>query len=330
MQVQHSKWASALRSAAGVTAMALLACTAHAQSYPSKPVTLIVPFPPGGASDTQFRALATAAGKDLKQAFVVVNQPGVAGTMAPATMARSAAPDGYTISVVFSSLFRLPHVQKVNYDPTQDFTYIAGISKFIYGLVVAADSPYKTAVDLTAAAKAKPGQLNFGAISIGSSGHTALMRWARAADFKPNFVPYKGSAEVMQAVLGHHVEAMTEASWGPLVQQGRVHALMVFEEQRIKQFSEVPTAKELGWNVIANAVVGLAGPKGMDPAIVKTLQDAFHKATSDPAFLKTLEVAGQSVAYLDSAEFTKLANDLYRQEKRNIDDLKAAGVSLTN
>jgi tripartite-type tricarboxylate transporter receptor subunit TctC len=135
---------------------------------------------------------------------------------------------------------------------------------------------------------------------------------------------------VVQAILGHHVDAMTEASWGPLVQQGRFRALAVFEDQRVKQFPTVPTMKELGWNVVANAVVGLAGPKGMDPAVVKTLQDAFHKATTDPAFLKTLEVAGQSVAYLDSAAYMKLADDLFRQEKRNIDELKAAGVLLTN
>jgi tripartite-type tricarboxylate transporter receptor subunit TctC len=189
MQVLNPRWKNTLRRACGATAMAVMACAAHAQTYPSKPVTLIVPFPPGGASDTQFRALATAASKDLKQPFVVVNQPGVAGTMAPANMARSAAPDGYTISVISSSLFRVPHVQKVNYDATKDFTYIAGISKFIYGLVVATDSPYKTAQDLVAAAKAKPGEINVGAISTGSSGHIALMRWARAADFQPNYVP---------------------------------------------------------------------------------------------------------------------------------------------
>ncbi|MFT3815367.1 MAG: tripartite tricarboxylate transporter substrate binding protein [Acidovorax sp.] len=329
MQALTLKWNAVLRTSA-LIAVAATAFAAQAQTYPSKPVTLIVPFPPGGASDTQFRALATVVAKDLKQPFVVVNQPGAAGTMAPANMARSAAPDGYTISVVFSSLFRLPHVQKVTYDPTKDFTYIAGISKFVYGLVVAADSPYKTAQDLVAAAKAKPGEINVGAISTGSSGHVALMRWASAAGFQPNYIPFKGSAEVMQAVLGHHVDAMTEASWGPMVQQGKFRALAVFEDRRVKQFPEVPTAKELGWNVVANAVVGLAGPKGMDPAVTRTLQNAFHRATADPAFLKTLEVAGQSVAYLDSAAYTKLANDLYAQEKRNIDDLKAAGVQLAN
>jgi tripartite-type tricarboxylate transporter receptor subunit TctC len=323
----------ALRSI-GTLAAAAAAVTAAppvlAQTYPSKPVTLIVPFPAGGASDVQFRALAQALSKDLKQPFVVVNQPGVSGTLAPSTMARTAAADGYTISAVTPALVRMPHVQKVSYDPLKDFTYIAGISKFIYGIAVAADSPYKTAQDVVAAAMAKPGKLNIGAISNGSTGHVMQVQWARAAGFEANYVPYKGSAEVVQAVLGHHLDVMTEASWGPLVQQGKLRVLALAEEQRLKQFPNVPTLKELGWNVVATPFMGVAGPKGMDPKIVQTLQDAFQRATADPDFLKALEVAGQSVDYRDSAGFVKLTTEAYNAEKRNVDDLKAAGVDLTN
>jgi tripartite-type tricarboxylate transporter receptor subunit TctC len=161
--------------------------------------------------------------------------------------------------------------------------------------VVAADSPYQTAQDLAAAAKGRPGQLSIGAISNGSSEHIALTRWARLAEFEPNF-----------------------------------RALAVFEDQRVKQFPNVPTLKELGWNVTTNSVVGLGGPKGMDPRVVKTLQAAFHRATQDPEFLKALAVAGQSVTYMDSASFTKLAEELFQQERRVIEELKAAGVPLSN
>jgi tripartite-type tricarboxylate transporter receptor subunit TctC len=221
-------------------------------------------------------------------------------------------------------------VQKVNYDPLKDFTYIAGVSKFVYGIAVAADSPYKTAQDVVAAAKAKPGKLNIGAISYGSTGHVMQVQWSRAAGFDANFVPYKGTADTIQAVLGHHLDAMTEASWGPLVQQGKMRVLAVAEEQRNKQFPDVPTMKELGWNVIATPFMGVAGPKGMDPKVVQTLADAFKRATTDPDFLKALEVAGQSVDYRDSAAFAKLVDATYNSEKRNVDDLKAAGVVLTN
>jgi len=300
------------------------------QPFPSKPITLIVPFPPGGATDTQFRALANAAAKDLKQTIVVVNQPGAAGTMAPANMARSAAPDGYTLAVIASSVYRVPHVQKVTYDAVKDFTYIAGISEFTFGIVVAADSPYKTVPDLVAAAKAKPKELNVGSISNGSSGHIALLRWAKMAGFEPNFIPYKGGAEVTQAVMGGQLDAMSESSWGPVVQQGKLRALAIYADQRSKQFPSVPTLKEAGWDVKTQSVVGIAGPKGMDPKVVRTLQDAFHKATDDADFHKTLALSGQSVGYMDSATYTKFIAEQFQLEKRNVDELKAAGVQLSN
>jgi tripartite-type tricarboxylate transporter receptor subunit TctC len=303
---------------------------AIAQTFPSKPITLIVPFPPGGATDVQFRSLANAAVRELKQPIVVMNQPGAAGTMAPANMARTAAPDGYTLSVVSSTLYRVPHVQQVTYDVNKDFTYIAAISEFMFGVVVAADSPFKTAQDLIDAAKAKPKELNVGSISYGSSGHIALLRWGKLAGFETNFIPYKGAAETVQALLGGQILAMSEASWGPLVQQGKLRALAIYADKRSKQFPNVPTLKELGWDVQSASVVGIAGPKGMDPKVVRTLQDAFHKATGDAEYLKTLALSGQDVVYMDSPTFTKFAAERFQAEKRIIDELKAAGVQVGN
>lgn len=308
----------------------LAVSTAQAQQFPAKPITLIVPFPPGGATDAQFRALSIAAAKELQQPIVVMNQPGAAGTMAPANMARSAAPNGYTLAVIASSVYRVPHVQAVTYDVTKDFTYIAAISKFTFGIVVAADSPYKTVADLVAAAKSRPQQINVGAISNGSSGHIALLRWSKRAGFEANFIPYKGGAEVVQAVLGGHIDAMSESSWGPLVQQGKLRALAIYDIKRSKQFPTVPTLKEAGWDISTDSVVGIAGPKGMDPKVVQVLQDAFRKATEDANFHKTLEVSGQDVGYMDSAAYTKFIHAQFLVEKRNVDELKAAGVSVSN
>jgi len=222
----------------------------------------------------------------------------------------------------------VPHLQTVSYDVNKDFSFIAAISEFTYGIAVAADSPYKTVQDLVAAAKARPGELAIGAISNGSSGHIALMRWARMAGFQPNFIPYKGSSEVVQAVLGGQLAAMSEASWGPLVQQGRLRALAIYGDKRNKQFPNVPTLKEAGWAVATHSIVGIAGPKGMDHKVVQTLQDAVHKATGDANFRKTLEVSGQSVGYMDSATYTRFVAEQFLAEKRNIDELKAAGVVL--
>lgn len=311
------------------TAALMIAPLVNAQgSFPTKPINLVVPFPPGGATDTQFRALAIAASKELKQPIIVSNQPGVAGTLGPATVAK-AAPDGHTIVVVASSVYRLPHIQPVNYDTLKDFTYIAAISEFVFGVVVDAKSPWKTAQDLVAAAKASPGAVAVGSISNGSSGHVALMRWGAQAGFTPNFIPYRGGADAMQALLGGHVQALSESSWGPMVKQGKVRALAIYAPERNKQFPTVPTLKELGWNVNTHSVVGLAGPKGMDPKVVQLLQDAFKNATQDPAFLQSLDVSGQSTSFMDSAAYTKFVAEQFASEKKSLDELKAAGVQLT-
>lgn len=300
------------------------------EPFPSKPITLIVPFPPGGYTDSQFRALSVAAGKELKQNIIIVNQPGAAGTMAPGSMARSAAPDGHTLAVIASSVYRVPHIQKVSYDVNKDFTYIAGITAFSFAIVVAADAPYKSVQDLVVAAKAKPNELAVGSISNGSSGHVALFRWAKLAGFEPNFIPYKGASEVMTALMGGQLAAMSESSWGPLVQQGKLRALAVYDDKRSKQFPNVPTLKELGWDVRTNSVVGIAGPKGMDPKVVKVLEDAFHKATTDERFVASLASAGQSVEYMNSASYTQFVKEQFEVERRNMDELKAAGVVLGN
>jgi tripartite-type tricarboxylate transporter receptor subunit TctC len=302
-------------------------CLAQA-AFPSKPINLIVPFPPGGATDTQFRALAQSASADLKQTVIVTNQPGAAGTLAPANVARSAAPDGYTLVVTASSLYRLPHLQPVTYDVTKDFTYIAGISEFVFGVVVPVDSPFKTAQDLVMAAKASPNALAVGSISNGSSGHVALMRWGKLAGFEANFIPYKGGADAMQAVLGGHVAALSESSWSSMVQQGKLRALAVYSNERNVQFPNVPTLKELGWNVTTHAAVGIAGPKGMNPKVVQTLQVAFLKATGDAGFRKALDAAGQRVNFMDSKTYTRFVNAEFLSEKRSIDELKASGVKL--
>ena len=325
---RHSSRRIAVAALMAIAAAGFATPSLAQATFPSKPINLIVPFPPGGSTDTQFRALALAASAELKQPIVVTNQPGAAGTLAPANVARSAAPDGYTLVVSSSSLYRVPHLQPVSYDVTKDFTFIAGISEFLFGVVVPVDSPLKTAQDLVAAAKAAPGRVAVGSISNGSSGHVALMRWARVAGFEPNFIPYKGGADAMQAVLGGHVTALSESSWGPMVQQGKLRALAVYSHERNKQFPDVPTMKELGWNITTHAVVGIAGPKGMDPKIVQTLQAAFLKATNDAAFRKSLESAGQGVNFLDSGAYTRFVNEQFAAEKKSLDELKAAGVQL--
>lgn len=304
---------------------AFASTSASAQSFPSRPINLVVPFNPGGATDVQMRALGTAAEKILKQPIVIMNTPGVGGTLGPSNMARSAAPDGYTVAVVPASLFRLPHIQKVAYDPVKDFTYIIGLTKYAYGIVVPKDAPWKTVQDLVDEAKSRDKPMSYATVGVGTSGHIVTERFARATDIKLSAVPFKGGVEVIQATIGRHVDFMSDAGWGSAVDNGQLRLLAVAENKRIPQYPDVPTLKELGYDITANSVVGIAGPAGMDPAIVKTLHDAFVEAAKTPEFQRSLEVQGQPFEHMDSATYTRFAADQTASDKRFVEEL---GIKL--
>nr|WP_240531211.1 tripartite tricarboxylate transporter substrate binding protein [Variovorax boronicumulans] len=236
--------------AAAGTALPFLA---RAQGlFGKQPITLLVPYPAGGATDVQARALALAASRELKQQIVILNQPGVAATLAPTTMARKAAPDGYTLSLMLSSLYRLPHLQKVSYDPATDFTYVANVTAATLGITVRQEAPWKDLNALLAAAKAKPGEVSYGTTGRGGTSHVSMERLAALAGVKFNFIPFKGAAELYNALMGGHVDAVSEAGFGAAVAGGRVRLLATFNEARSPTRLNVPTVKELGYDVVAN------------------------------------------------------------------------------
>ena len=309
----------ALAAMLGVATAATLsfmgAPVAHAQAFPTKPMTLIVPFPPGGATDVQGRALAMALSRKLGQPVVVTNTPGAAGTLAPAAMARTAAADGYTISFIPASLFRLPHLQKVPYDPLKDFTYIAGLTSYTYGFAVPVDSPWKDPKDLIAAAKKKPGEIAYGSIGIGGSGHIAMERFARENGIKMNFIPFKGAADMTQAALGGHIQIISDGSLGTMVDTGKLRVIATMGERRAARFPDAPTLKEQGSEVTVHSVLGIAGPKGIPPAVVKVLEEALREGMNDPAVRKALEAQAQPVEFMTSAEYTTFANAQYASDK---------------
>ncbi len=142
--------------------------------FPARPIEFWIPFPPGGPTDASLRALLAAAGKELDQRIVPLNKPGVGATLAASTMAQTAAPNGYTLSMVAANIFRLPHLQKTPYDPLKDFTYIIGLTNYRYGLVVRADAKWKTLHEFLDYAKANPGKVSYGAVGIGGP---AILRW---------------------------------------------------------------------------------------------------------------------------------------------------------
>jgi tripartite-type tricarboxylate transporter receptor subunit TctC len=315
------------RTALACCAGALLAPfgIARAQAYPSRPITMIVPWPAGGSTDRHLRTLAEIAGKHLGQNVIIENKPGAGGTLGPSTMALTAKPDGYTIAQYPLGMVRYPHMQKTNWHPIDDFTFIIGVSGYTFGFVVRADSPHKTFKDYMEAAAKQPGKIDYGSTGIGTSPHLLMEEVADAAKVKLNHVPFKGNADLMQALLGGHVMAASDATgWDKFVDNGQMRLLATFGEQRTKRWPNVPTAKDLGYNVVSTSPYGLVGPKGMDPAVVKTLHDAFKQAMDDPKHMELLAQLNQEPWYRSGSDYRSWAVATFAKEKALIERLGLA------
>jgi tripartite-type tricarboxylate transporter receptor subunit TctC len=311
--------------AAGAAAGSIaLPSLVQAQAFPSRPIRYICPWPAGGSTDAVIRALAESAAKTLGQTIVVDNKPG-AGGMLGANELVSAKPDGYTLSQLPHGVFRIPHMQKTTFDTLKDFTWIACLTGYTFGLVVPADSPIKTIADLVAYAKANPGKFSYGSTGIGTSPHLAVEEFAQRAGIQLNHVPFKGNADNMQAILGGHVMAASDATgWGPHVQSGKLRLLATYGSKRTKRWPQVPTLDELGYQTVSDSPFGVCGPKGMDPAVTRTLQDAFRKTLEDPAVLAAFDKYDQSVIYMDTEAYTRFARETYAAEKATIERLGMA------
>ena len=307
--------------AAGL-ALAAWSGAAGAQSFPTRPVTLIVPWSAGGSTDVGMRALASATEKHLGQPIVIENRPGGSGTLAPGQMAATARPDGYTVAQIPISIFRFPFMQKTTFDPATDFTYIIGVSGYTFGVVVKDDAPWKTFQELTADAKANPGKINYGTPGTGTSLHITMEQIAKQQGLKWTHVPFKGNADAMNALLGGHIHAVADSSgWAQLVDAGRFRLLVTWGAARTKNWPTVPTLREIGIDMVANSPFGIAGPKGMDPKVVKLLHDAFKKGLEDPSYVEAMAKLDQEQFYLSSEDYRKFALQQIEEARRFIAEL---------
>jgi tripartite-type tricarboxylate transporter receptor subunit TctC len=307
--------------AAGL-ALAAWSGAADAQSFPARPVTLIVPFPAGGTTDVGMRALASATEKHLGQSIVIENRPGGSGTLGPGQMAATAKPDGYTVAQIPITVFRFPFMQKTTFDPAADFTYIIGVSGYTFGVVVKDDAPWKTFPELAADAKANPGKINYGTPGTGTSLHIAMEQIAKQQGLKWTHVPFKGNADAMNALLGGHIHAVADSSgWAQLVNSGRFRLLVTWGAARTKNWPTVPTLREIGIDMVSNSPFGIAGPKGMDPKVVKTLHDAFKKGLEDPSYAEAMAKLDQEQFYLSSEDYRKFALQQIEEARRFIAEL---------
>lgn len=301
----------------------VLSLPAQAQTtFPTKPITLIVPFPAGGSTDRHLRAIAAEASKELGQNVIVDNRPGAGGTLSPGNMALTAKPDGYTISLFPLGMLRMPYMHKTDWDPIKDFTFIVGLSGYTFGFTVRSDSPYQTFDEYIEAARKNPGKIDYGSTGIGSSPHLLIEEIAINAKVKLTHVPFKGNADMQQALLGGHVMAQSDAAgWDKFVDSGKMRLLVTFGEQRTKRWPDVPTAKELGYGVTSTSPYGLAGPKGMDPKVVKTLHDAFKTALFSEKSMEVMTQLNQEPVYRNSEDYREWAIATYAKDKALIEHL---------
>jgi tripartite-type tricarboxylate transporter receptor subunit TctC len=296
----------------------LLAAAAQAQQFPSKPVSLIVPWPAGGSTDIYFRKLGEITARHLGQPLVIENRPGGSGMNGPATMAKTAKPDGYTISQLAITAFRIPHMQKVDWDPISDFTYIIGLAGYTFGIVVKADSPFKTFQDLLAYARANPGKLSYATPGTGTSLHLAMEEIAAKAGVQFLHVPFKGYGDGAIALMGGHVMVQVDSTgWAKQVDAGAQRLLATLGDKRTRW--NAPTVKELGVDTVSNSPFGLVGPKGMPRDVVKVLHDAFRKSLDDPQYLKVLAQLDQPAWYMSSEDYARWAVGMLKAERATIE-----------
>ncbi|MCW8086753.1 Bug family tripartite tricarboxylate transporter substrate binding protein [Sabulicella glaciei] len=307
---------SALATLGAMGGASTLSMPALGQSrFPDRPIRLIVPWPPGGSTDGQMRAIAEVASRHLGQPIVIENKPGAAGTLGALAL-KDARPDGYTLAQMPISVFRLPHMMdRPNFDPLKDFTYVIHVTGYLFGVVVRADRPWRTWQDFLAYAKENPGKVTYGSPGVGSSLHITMEQIAQRLGINWVHVPFRGGAENMQATLAGTIDATADSTgWAPLVEAGRLRLLVVWSAERSKRFPEVPTLRETGIDIVSASPYGFAGPAGIDGGVVETLHNAFHQALFDPTHLQVMERFDMAPWYMGSAEYTAFAERLYREE----------------
>ena len=234
--------------ACGAATLYAVPCIGRAQArYPSKPIRYICPWTAGGTTDIVMRAFAQSASGILGQNVLVENKPGAGGTLGALELSH-AKPDGYTLAQLPQSVFRIPHMQKVQFDVQKDFTWIACLTGYTFGMVVPAASP-------------------------------------------------------------------------PQVEAGKLRLLATYGSKRTKRWPNIPTLEDLGYKTVSDSPFGVCGPKGMDPALVKTIQDAFKKTLEDPAVQAALDRYDQPVVYMDTAQYTEFARKTFVAERATMERL---------
>jgi tripartite-type tricarboxylate transporter receptor subunit TctC len=311
------------RRAALALGTATFAAPAIAQApFPNRPIRMYVPWAPGGTTDVQMRALCDAASRHAGQPVIVENKSGAGGILGAQAMLND-KPDGYTLGQMPVGVFRAPLMSsRKMYDPVNDFTYIIHLCGYLFGVVVRADAPWKTFPELLDYAKKNPGKINYGSPGVGTSLHLTMERIASERGIDWTHIPFRGIAENLNALLGGQIDVLADSSgWAQLVEDGQALLLVTWGEERTKRFPAVPTLREVGIDIVSASPYGIAGPKNMDPAVVRRLHDIIKEALYDPAHLAILERFDMPVMYKDTATYQAFVRQQIEEDRAMIEKL---------
>ena len=292
----------------GVALLALANLASAQGNWPDKPITMIVPFPPGGVADTVGRPVAEALARELGQTVVVENRAGAGGATGMGAAARAPA-DGYTLLMSLSSISILPEADKILGRKPQftldQFKPIARYTADPTVLVVRADAPWKTLAEFVADLKTKPGRFNYGSSGNYGTMHVPMEMLKSSAGISLTHIPYTGAGPAVLALLGGQVDALSTgpASVVAHIKAGKLRALAHWGDKPLASMPEVPSLKQLGQPVQFAQWSALFVPAGTPDAIVQKLRAAAKKAAADPQVLATVNRAGSPIEYLDAPEF---------------------------
>jgi tripartite-type tricarboxylate transporter receptor subunit TctC len=294
----------------------------QASDFPDRPVTLVIPYPAGGATDVVMRPLCDAVKQSFGQPVVIENRPG-AGSIVGLGSIVGKKPDGYLISTVIPvALFRNAHMTKLPFDAKKDFTPIMMLFQYLNGIAVRADSPFKTLHDVVKYAKTNPNKLTYMASGVGSTGFILMEELCHVAGgIKLNHIPSKGDPESIAKLLGGHTDMIaTNSGWAPQVLAGKLRLLGIWAEKRYETFPEVPTVAELGYtgpHYVASPC-GIVGPAGMPKEIVKRIHDGFKNHLDDQKFQAALKATLMPVTYMGVEESGKYWEKAYEEAGRQV------------
>lgn len=282
---------------------------ALAQGFPQRPITIIIPFPPGGVADQTARPLAASMEKILHQPVVLLNKAGAGGAVGMQSVA-GARPDGYTLLMALSSISIIPEADKLfDRQPAyavDQFAPVALVAADPTVFVVRADSPWKSVQDFVDDAKRHPNQFAFSSSGIYGTLHMAMAMFTTAAGIQLRHVPFTGGGPALTALLGNNVQALASGP-GPVlaqIQAGALRPLAQWGDKRIAALPDVPTFKELGYKDVEFYIwAGMFAPKATPAPVMTTLRDAVRRSVADPDFKKTMDNLGSPIVYLDAPEF---------------------------